>query len=196
MVVITILAILATAGISTYTGYIKKSIDVKTLAYVTAWNSAIIQLKADSSNGAIPTPDAINTYLAVHPVSSRMHIASLVESISNIWKVFGATITSSAISKYPALGRTDCVQSSWASTPCQMITVFLSNGEFFTTYGVLSLSNLVNYHSVTGISGLSWDIHGSTRWNSGIISSSIEVISDANITTYKSWVTATVAYKT
>lgn len=190
-----IVAILATAGISTYAGYIKKSIDVKTLAYVTAWNSAIIQLKADSSNGAIPTADAINTYLALHPVSSRTHIASLVEAFSNIWKAFGATITL-AISKYPAWGRTDCVQSSWAPTSCHMITVFLSNGEFFTTYGVLSLSNLINYHSVTDIVGLSWAIHGSTRWNSGIISSSTVVISDITITAYKSWLTATTAYKT
>jgi prepilin-type N-terminal cleavage/methylation domain-containing protein len=84
MVVITIIAILATAGLSAYTGYIKKSIDVKTLAYVTAWNSAIVQLKADSPNGATPTADAINTYLALHPVSSRTHIASLVEAFSNI----------------------------------------------------------------------------------------------------------------
>lgn len=67
MVVLAIIAVLGTAGISAYTGYAKKSRDTSRVATSLKLESAVINYKGDHNNKA-PTQEQLNEELNNEPI--------------------------------------------------------------------------------------------------------------------------------
>jgi len=181
MVVMVIIAVLATAGISSYAWYVKESVSIKNDAYAQHVNGAIMQFRSDH-NGRAPQNDAeLADYLAMSTAPSH----SILSSLTLFPTVFAATISmlpSNVLDAgYPARGRNDCVTDDGSFVQCAIAALFFSNGDHIIIYGQLTRKRITNYHTYT-INGMS--ISGASIGKSGLIASTTAEITTQSVTDY------------
>lgn len=87
MVVMTIIAVLATAGISSYAWYVQKAKQAKTDIYLANLVSATIQFKADN-NGRLPDLENSPTDIATVKSYLTLNSSPLENTVATLSNIF------------------------------------------------------------------------------------------------------------
>lgn len=146
MVVMAIIAILATAGLSAYTSYLKSARDSDRITKVRQLQTIIESLSTISWP---PTPTELNAYLTAEWLAWNIvpkENSFLVDIPRSFIEIFWIPNTLALIDD-PAGGKPICLDHNKNPTiVCQFVYYQFSDGTYAISYGVEKASNLINAH--------------------------------------------------
>lgn len=155
MVVMAIIAILATAGLSAYTGYIKKARDTVRLGVSQRIETAVVSFmsshgwQAPTGAELITELDAMDLGWNITPnFNTTLAVSEVLNNI--LWVSHTYALTD------PIGGKSVCLNASKvANQPCNYTYILFDDGTYAISYGIESESNMKsNFYIVGTITGV------------------------------------------
>jgi len=159
MVVMAIIAILATAGLSAYTGYIKKARDTVRLGMSQKIETAVLSFMA-SNNGEAPDwveiiaeLDALNLSWVTPPTPNTS--LAVIDTVNDVITKMLWVSHTYAFSD-PIGGISACLNASKQKTiPCNFNYILFNDGTYAISHGIESENNMENnFYVAAGITGV------------------------------------------